>query len=205
MRLDDQTRYLLSQHQPIQGSGGGGIRASVAIVFRQTGDRLEFLMMQRSSDPRDPWSGQMSFPGGKIDPDDKDAKHAAVREAQEEVGLDLSQHRYLGQLNDFIRGATNRLRSVQVSPFVFELSADVALVGNYEVADLVWVDASVMNTPSLYTPVANPQLHSGQLPGLMLNEHKGQILWGLSLRLLLDLYSVVGWQACDKLAFNNSN
>src|SRR3546814_5323344 len=43
--------------------------------------------------------GQVSFPGGRIDDDDADVVAAALREAQEEVGLDRSQAQPLGYLD----------------------------------------------------------------------------------------------------------
>jgi 8-oxo-dGTP pyrophosphatase MutT (NUDIX family) len=177
------------------------VDAAVAIIFRQHQGKTQFLMMQRSQNPNDPWSGQMAFPGGKIDPEDLDAKHAAIREAEEEVGLDLNEHRYLGQLNDFLRVNVAQNISVRVSPFVFELTSSVDLRGNYEVADLVWVNADKLNTANRYHQVVKPALFKNPLPGVMLNEAKDQVLWGLSLRILLDLYALLGWPRIAKLNF----
>ena len=59
------------------------------------------LFIRRAINPRDPWSGNVAFPGGKQDPDDgDDDERTAMRETQEEVGLDLHSWRRLGRLTE---------------------------------------------------------------------------------------------------------
>ena len=56
----------------------------VPLVERATG--LTVLLTQRAATLKD-HAGQISFPGGRVEPEDRDAWHAALREAQEEIGL----------------------------------------------------------------------------------------------------------------------
>ena len=56
----------------------------VPLVERDTG--LTVLLTQRAETLKD-HAGQISFPGGRIEPEDQDAWHAALREAYEEIGL----------------------------------------------------------------------------------------------------------------------
>ena len=60
----------------------------------------ELLFIKRASRVGDRWTGHVALPGGKRDPEDEDDKAAAVREAQEEVGLDLATEDliYIGNL-----------------------------------------------------------------------------------------------------------
>ena len=65
----------------------------VALVDRPEG--LSVLLTKRSSGLRH-HPGQIAFPGGKVDPTDADVTAAALREAQEEVGLDPARVTVLG-------------------------------------------------------------------------------------------------------------
>ena len=56
--------------------------------------------------------GQVAFPGGRIDPSDLSPEAAALREAQEEVGLDPAQAELLGRLPDYVTGTGFRVTPV---------------------------------------------------------------------------------------------
>jgi len=49
-------------------------------------------------------AGQVSFPGGRIDPEDADAEAAALREAHEEIALDPSNVEIIGRMDDYVTG-----------------------------------------------------------------------------------------------------
>lgn len=86
-------------------------------------------------------AGQISFPGGRIDPDDSGPEAAALREAQEEIGLDAGAVEVLGRLTDHLTGTGYRITPVvallppaltyQLSPHevdaIFELPMRVVL------------------------------------------------------------------------------
>jgi 8-oxo-dGTP pyrophosphatase MutT (NUDIX family) len=57
-------------------------------------------------------AGQVSFPGGRIDPDDTSPEHAALREAQEEVGLAPHHVELVGRLGDYVTGTGYRVTPV---------------------------------------------------------------------------------------------
>ena len=71
----------------------------VPLVERQTG--MTVLLTQRATTLKD-HAGQISFPGGRIEPEDADAWHAALREAYEEIGLRSDLVEFAGYLPDHV-------------------------------------------------------------------------------------------------------
>ncbi|SDD98558.1 8-oxo-dGTP pyrophosphatase MutT, NUDIX family [Paracoccus isoporae] len=69
--------------------------AGVLLAFHEADGRL-FLTKRAATMRHHP--GQISLPGGKVDPGDADARAAALREAHEEIGLDPAQLRIIGTL-----------------------------------------------------------------------------------------------------------
>jgi 8-oxo-dGTP pyrophosphatase MutT (NUDIX family) len=77
-----------------------GVPASVLLALAPLdgADDLELVLVQRPSHLRQ-HAGQVGLPGGAVEPGDADGVAAALREAQEEVGLDPSGVRVLGSLD----------------------------------------------------------------------------------------------------------
>jgi len=169
------------------------IKAAVAIILRDGERGTELLMMQRAKHEKDPWSGQMSFPGGKIETSDADSKAAAMREAYEEVGADLRSEDYLGRLDDMYGLKANDVFSVHIACFVFKPERVLNLVANHEVADMVWLPISALDDRSKAFDYRHPKDPALSMPAVMLNQEKEQILWGLSLRMLANLHDLLDW------------
>jgi 8-oxo-dGTP pyrophosphatase MutT (NUDIX family) len=74
----------------------------IGIIERPAG--LSILYTERSPELRS-HSGQIAFPGGKIDPTDVDAADAALREAGEEIALDRRDARVLGYMPTYFTGS----------------------------------------------------------------------------------------------------
>jgi 8-oxo-dGTP pyrophosphatase MutT (NUDIX family) len=71
--------------------------AGVLMPLQVVGDRLDVVLTKRAAHLKN-HPGQISFPGGRQDPGDADAIAAALREAEEEIGLPREQVRVLGSL-----------------------------------------------------------------------------------------------------------
>ena len=87
----------------------GGFRgpprdAAVLVAIVRRGELLSVLYTERSPDLRS-HSGQIAFPGGKVDPEDDGPAAAALREANEEVALEPSDATILGYLPTYFTGS----------------------------------------------------------------------------------------------------
>lgn len=80
------------QSPPIQPDKTTSVSQQLSDFFSQDWVRHgdpELLFIKRSSREGDRWTGHVALPGGKRDPEDEDDKATAIREAQEEIGMDL--------------------------------------------------------------------------------------------------------------------
>ncbi|MEZ5264858.1 MAG: CoA pyrophosphatase [Acidimicrobiales bacterium] len=142
-----------------------------------------------SNGPRagDPWSGHMALPGGRIDPGDPHPRAAAERETREEVSLDLTPATLLGQLNDLYGGA----RPITVSAFGYWLDGPrPALQPNGEVADTLWIPLEELADPARAVAYEYPLRDQTLFPGIAVSGER--VVWGMTLRLLMDLFERLG-------------
>lgn len=163
-------------------------RAAVAAVFRRVDEEAgtELLFIQRATKPSDPWSGQMAFPGGREEPADPSPRHTAARETVEEVGLDLTPARFLGSLSELDGGRANNRRIIVSAHAWWWEGPRPDLSPNHEVAEALWVPLRDLADRDRYIDYLYPQ--SGMLfPGIQL-DRPDQVIWGLTLRLLSDLF-----------------
>ena len=115
-------------------------RAAVAIMLREGREATELLMIRRATREGDPWSGHMGFPGGRRDPEDRSNFSCALRETEEELGVDLSRWGApLGELSDVNTGWRKDRPEMLVTPFIFSVGELPELTPNDEVDDVVWV------------------------------------------------------------------
>jgi 8-oxo-dGTP pyrophosphatase MutT (NUDIX family) len=175
----------------------------------------EVLFIRRAHNPKDRWSGQVAFPGGRHAFEELDLD-CAIREVQEEVGLDLAsgdgRFQLLGRLPDRI---VHTAKPFVVASFVF-LQLDTAptelRLAEKEVADAFWASTTlltgtnsrlaqlILNISTFQLPpkaqrlASLLQVHTLYFPCLYLRE-KGDpafACWGLTLGIVSDLLRLVG-------------
>jgi len=151
--------------------------AGVAVVIDPDDRDGAVLLIRRTERSGDPWSGQIGFPGGHKSPSDQGLLQTAIREAEEEVGIELIQHELLGAL-PFVMTRSQRVR---VAPFVFVLEFPVALRMNREVAESFWVPLTELTR--LEPQLREVHVDEGDLEVLSY-DYQGRIIWGLTFRML---------------------
>jgi 8-oxo-dGTP pyrophosphatase MutT (NUDIX family) len=130
-------------------------------------------------------SGQVSFPGGRVDPQDASAEAAALREAGEEIGLDAGRVELLGRLPDYRTGTGYLITPVVgiLSP-PFDLRPDPG-----EVSEVFEVPLAILLDP------ANHRLDSrewqGRLRQFFVIPHERHHIWGATAGMIVNLYRYV--------------
>ena len=108
----DNIKKGLNRDQPLFIGEDTAMRAAVLIPLVEVDDEWHVLFEVRSLTMRHQ-PGDISFPGGRIDPSDATPMDAAIRETHEELGVDRSNIHILGQMSAFIPTS-----SFVVYPFV---------------------------------------------------------------------------------------
>ena len=150
----------------------------VPIVTRPAS--LTVLLTRRTDHLRD-HSGQVSFPGGRVEPHDAGAEATALRETREEVGLEPRRVEVLGRLSDYHTRTGYRITPVVglVSP-PFELRLDA-----HEVAAAFEVPLAFLLDP------ANHQRRAREYQGRNVHyyamEWGGHTIWGATAGMLVNL------------------
>lgn len=150
----------------------------VPLVERHAG--LTVLLTQRAATLKD-HAGQISFPGGRIEPDDADPWYAALREAREEIGLTADFVEFAGYLPDHWVGTGFR-----VTPVVGFVNPGYALsIAAAEVHDVFEVPLEFI------FDAANHVVRSRDFGGITLNvydiPYAGRNIWGATAGMLLTL------------------
>jgi 8-oxo-dGTP pyrophosphatase MutT (NUDIX family) len=178
MTLEQSRPYL--QYFPVDP-----IPAAVLIPLVERGTELTVLLTQRATQLKN-HAGQISFPGGRIEPEDVSPLEAALREAQEEIGLDPQLVSVAGFLPDHI--VISGFRVTPVVGFVqpgFELTLDAA-----EVADTFEVPLSYVFQPSNHR-TRRRRIGPGEAEIELCDIPYGdRNIWGATAGMLVTLYRI---------------
>ena len=183
IRLDDIARAL-GAHKPTIANPG----SAVAAILRDA-DNLQLLFIERARVEGDPWSGDIAFPGGRVEPQDNDLQAAAERETHEEIGLDLRQGRYIGRLDDLV---THSL-GIQVAAFVYAIDTDADFQLSNEVAYAFWRPLNCLTNPARqFTYTFSSRGFPRNLPAIDLLGPGKPPLWGITYRFVAQITRIVG-------------
>jgi 8-oxo-dGTP pyrophosphatase MutT (NUDIX family) len=152
----DQQRWLVERLLPppppsalnlsdgfrLPGREGDPRAAAVLIPIVNRAEGLAVLFTQRSADLPD-HAGQISFPGGRVEAEDRDVDVAALRETEEEIGLSRERVTILGRLADY-----ETVSGYRVTPVVGWVEPPFDIVADpVEVADVFEVPLAFLLEP----------------------------------------------------------
>lgn len=155
-----------------------GAAVLVPVTFRQEGGSV--ILTERSSKLRK-HSGQVAFPGGRIDAGET-ALEAALREAEEEIALDRRHVRPLGYLPSYYTGTGYR-----ITPTVALVDADAPLTPNPDEVERVF-EAPLTTLFDMARYRLESRLWEGRQRQFYVVDHPDAYIWGATAALLRILY-----------------
>jgi len=157
-------------------------KSGVLILFYNKGEETHLVLIQRPI-YNGTHSGQIAFPGGKVEESDKDIIHTALREANEEVGVEMNDVEVIGQLSDVYIPVSNFLVTpvigvINYTPrFIPELR-EVAEIIELRIGHLIEVETLRLNKIKLSNGLQM------EVPTFEFNQ---KIIWGATALMLNEL------------------
>jgi 8-oxo-dGTP pyrophosphatase MutT (NUDIX family) len=186
----DGVRRILHQHLPeglVLPTGSLLRRAAVLMPLVQVNGDWHMLYTRRTQTVQD-HKGQVSFPGGAVDPGDHTVEITAIREAHEEIGLHADQVELLGRMPQ-MRTITEYLITpiVGIVPWPFEYRLSLSEVERVFTVPLTWL-ADEANHEEKMVMLRNERLEHV----VVYHPYDGELLWGITARLTLNFLQMVG-------------
>jgi 8-oxo-dGTP pyrophosphatase MutT (NUDIX family) len=179
----DLTRFL----PPDDHDGRMG--AVLMLFGGQTREDGHLLLTERAHDMRS-HPGQVSFPGGSIDPGET-AREAALREAEEETGLDRSGVEVFGELPQLWLPPSN----FAVTPVLgwWREPSPVRVVDPAEVHAVLRVGIDDLLDPAHRISVRHPRFPAYTSPAFLIGDARDLLLWGFTAGIITRLFDFLGW------------
>jgi len=163
-----------------------GRRSAVLILFGEGPEGPDLLLIQRAEDMRS-HAGQPAFPGGAEDPDDWGSVGAALREAQEETGLDPDGVDVIHCLPEVWLPPSGYV----VTPVLgwWRAPSPVSAMDPAEVSSVHRVSLAELTDPGNRVSVRHPSGYIG--PGFTVHD---MLVWGFTAHLIDRILALAGWE-----------
>ena len=163
-------------------------QGAVLMLFGEGTDGPDLLLTERAHDMRS-HPGQVSFPGGSTDRTDASPAHTALREAQEETGIDPAGVQVFATLPQLWLPPSN----FAVTPVLawWREESGVLAVDPAEVHAVYRVPIAELLDPEHRISVRHPSGWKG--PAFLIGDDKDLILWGFTAGIIARLFDFLGW------------
>lgn len=187
--MKDDLRRVLDLYSPSDVDEAGLLESAVVLLLYQHEERIH-VVLQKRSEHVEHHKGQISLPGGAMDPDDPDLIFTALREVEEEMGVDPALVEILGRI-DQVRTGT----SFRITPYVAWLNQYPYewRFPEVEVAYLLEVPIDHLLNESSYVEV--PREINGRQVAVPAYSWGDDMIWGATARILgnfLDVWRAAG-------------
>ncbi len=164
---------------------GTELREAAVLVPLVERDQGLTMMLTQRTDHLDHHPGQISFPGGHIEPEDGSAEEAALREAEEEVGLDRRHVKIIGRLDQYITRT-----GFSVTPVVGLVNpAYTVAPDEFEVAEVFEVPLSFLLDAGNHR--RDSRIHKGLKREFYAMPYNDYYIWGATAGMIRNLYDVL--------------
>ena len=183
--ITDESRHVIAADIIAKREAVGKVtKAAVLIPLVLKEDGLSVLLTQRTNHLRD-HAGQISFPGGRMDPEDQGPNDTALRESQEEIGLDPTRVEIIGHLPQYLT-----VSGYSVTPVVGLVQAQAEYVLDaFEVADVFEVPLSFLLDPANHQVRLWQSEQGGRRFYAM--PYENRFIWGATAGMLRNLYHLL--------------
>jgi len=183
--ITDENRHVIAENIISKRQAAGKVtRAAVLIPLLLKNDGLSVLLTQRTDHLHD-HAGQISFPGGRMDPEDLDPHDTALRESEEEIGLDRKAVEIIGHLPQYLT-----VSGYSVTPVVGLVKPQAEYVLDaFEVADVFEVPLHfLMNPANHQVRVWESDQGSRRFYSM---PYENRFIWGATAGMLRNLYHLL--------------
>jgi 8-oxo-dGTP pyrophosphatase MutT (NUDIX family) len=185
IEITDENRHVMAADIIAKRQAAGKVtRAAVLIPLLLQPNGLSVLLTQRTTHLRD-HGGQISFPGGRMDPEDAGPNETALRESEEEIGLERERVEIIGQLPEYLT-----VSGYSVTPIIGLVKPQAEYVlDEFEVADIFEVPLSFLMDPANHQ-VRVWQSEQGSRRFYSM-PYEGRFIWGATAGMLRNLYHLL--------------
>ncbi len=165
----------------------GTVESAVLAILYEHADETHVVLTRRSPNMRH-HAHEVSFPGGRRDPDDPDLWATAVRESVEEVALDPAVIQPIGALDRFVTGGSGLL----VQPFVAvaDRRPDLSVASPHEVESIRHVSLSELLLDEVWREEVWPNFRGQGDRAITFFEVMGDTIWGATATMLRQLLAI---------------
>ena len=166
-------------------------KAGVMATLFPKNEEWHIVFIERNKNDRDSHGGQISFPGGKAEPEDGTMLKTALRETEEEVGILQNQIKVLGSLSEVYIPVSN----FNVYPYVGFLDFQpVYTIQEEEVYKVLEIPVSHFQNEAVIRTTDIPINKFLTLKNVPYYEVEEHILWGATAMMMSELMEVIGNQ-----------
>ncbi len=186
--LEESVRAYSAREIPL-----GGMRESAVLILICESKSELYVALQVRTNTVAHHKGEISFPGGRRDPEDLDLSMTALRETHEEMGVESDEIALIGRLDD----TSTIVSNYRISPYI-GLLRGVNLDGFFSKADAEVRDVLIVRLDTLMSPESRvwhmveqsgsptaTRAYSFRLDG---TEH---LVWGATARILTNLFHIL--------------